>query len=108
MKDLKIYSIIAFVLLCFYLFAQYNKPKPISWKPTFSRKDKIPYGSFLLFNRLNDLFPHSVAKTTRQNPYVTLTEENHLPGNYLLISQTVKVDEYDFKELEKYISRMRG
>ena len=105
MKDLKIYSLIAFVVLCFYLVAQYNKPKPVNWKPTFSKKDKIPYGSFVLFNRLNDLFPNSLVKANRESPYITLTDEIHPPGNYLLISQTIKVDEYDFRELEKYMRK---
>ncbi|HEX8378329.1 MAG TPA: DUF4350 domain-containing protein [Pedobacter sp.] len=105
MKDLKIYSLIAFVFLCFYLVAQYNKPKPVSWKPTFSKKDKIPYGSFILFNRLNDLFPNSVVRANRESPYLTLTEGNHAPGNYLLIAQKIKIDEYDFRELEKYMRK---
>ncbi|HEY0055488.1 MAG TPA: DUF4350 domain-containing protein [Pedobacter sp.] len=105
MKDLKIYSLIAFVILCFYLVAQYNKPKPVSWKPTFSKKDKIPYGTFILFNRLNDLFPNSVVRADRESPYLTLTEGNHAPGNYLLISQKIKLDQYDFRELEKYMRK---
>jgi hypothetical protein len=103
MRDLKLYSLIAFVLLSFYLVAQYNKPKTLNWKPTFSKKDKIPYGSFVLYNRLNDIFPNSIVKSNRQSPYLTLTEESHPAGNYLLISQNIKVDEYDFRELKKYM-----
>ena len=105
MKDLKLYTFIAFILLGFYLLAQYKKPKPINWAPTFSKKDKIPYGSLVIFNRLNDLFPNSSIRTKRETPYVTLVEQTYLPGNYLLISQKIKVDEYDFKELEKYMRK---
>jgi hypothetical protein len=31
-----------FILL---IVVEINKPKPVDWTPTFSRKDKIPYGN---------------------------------------------------------------
>lgn len=103
MKDLKLYLIVAFSLLAFYMVAQYYRPKPVNWTPTFAKKDKIPFGTYVLYNRIADIFPGASIKYKRESPYITLTEERANPGNYILIAPRVKMDEYDFKELRKYM-----
>ncbi len=52
MKDFKLYLSVAIVLLIVYLVAQYNKPAPINWQPTLYYKDKIPFGSYILYKEL--------------------------------------------------------
>ncbi|MBC8054828.1 MAG: DUF4350 domain-containing protein [Sphingobacteriaceae bacterium] len=103
MRDLKLYLVIAFSLLAFYIIAQYNRPRPVNWKPTFDKKDKIPFGTYILYNQLKDIFPNSRIRPLRSAPYVTLEDQKAAPGNYLLIAPYVKLDEYDFKELFKYM-----
>jgi hypothetical protein len=53
MKDLKIYIFLASILLVFYVVAQYNKPKPTDWSLTLVNTDKIPFGTYVLFNRID-------------------------------------------------------
>ena len=36
---------------------EFLKPKPIDWSVTLTRKDKIPYGTYVLYNTLKDIFP---------------------------------------------------
>lgn len=103
MRDLKIYLVIAFSLLTFYIIAQYNRPQPINWKPTFDKKDKIPFGTYILYNRLHDIFPEAEVRPLRDAPYVILEDEK-AQGNYILIAPDVKLDEYDFKEIRKYMN----
>lgn len=103
MKDLRLYLVIGFSLLAFYLIAQYYKPKPTNWDVTLSKNDKIPFGTYVLYNRLHDLFPGSVVKYNRDAPYNTFTETDVNRGNYILIAQRIYIDEYDFEELRKYM-----
>ena len=35
-----------------YVALEYYRPKPLDWSPTLSDKDKIPYGTFVLFDGL--------------------------------------------------------
>jgi hypothetical protein len=49
---------VSILLLCFILlgFVEYLTPKPINWKRTYSKDDKIPYGSYLVYELLPQLF----------------------------------------------------
>ena len=41
MKGYKTYLIIGSILILLYLVAQYNKPTPTNWAPTYAVKDKV-------------------------------------------------------------------
>lgn len=107
MKDLKIYLIIGFSLLIFYCVVQYNRPKPVNWNSTYLDSDKIPYGTFILYHQLNDIFPGSSIRSSRQSIYNTLInsqkEKIYRPGSYLIISPKTDVDEYDYAQLVDYM-----
>jgi len=58
MKDFKIYISIASALLLIYLIAEYNKPVPINWNPTFYYNDKIPFGTYIVYILFQQLGHH--------------------------------------------------
>lgn len=105
MKDLKLYFSAGVLLLIIYLIAQYNRPAPVDWRETFSRADKIPFGTYILFNRLNDVFPDASVTALRKAPYLVFTEDSIRSGCYLIIANKAKIDEYDFREMKKYMQR---
>lgn len=105
MRDLKIYVFIGSIILGLYLIAEYNKPKPVDWRETFNRKDKIPFGSAIFFDRLTDFFPGATITPIRSSPYAYLQEERVRKGCYILQANSVELDEYDFKNLERYMAR---
>ena len=42
------------------------RPREIDWTPTFSSSDKIPYGTYVLYNSLPDIIgKHEVSVSTR-------------------------------------------
>jgi len=69
MKDLKIYVFLATALLLVYLVAQYNRPKATDWTVTLSNNDKIPFGTYVLYNRINDILPGATIKNYREPVY---------------------------------------
>ncbi len=103
MRDLKIYIGIGSLLLLVYLIAQYNKPTPIDWTPTYSKEDKIPYGTYLLHQRINDILPGSTVMVRQKPIFNVFLEEKVKPGNYLIIAGAVNLDRYDFKKLVEYM-----
>ncbi|WP_256010665.1 DUF4350 domain-containing protein [Desertivirga xinjiangensis] len=105
MKDLKIYAFLGFLFLAIYLLAQYNRPKPVDWKESFSKKDKIPFGTFVFYERLKDIFPQAEIKAVRTAPYTTFEESAPGKGSYILVAKAAKVDEYDFEHLKKYMEQ---
>ena len=66
MKDFKIYFSIATLVLIIYMVAQYNKPSPINWQPTMYYNDKVPFGTYILYRQLPQLFPGAKIINTNQ------------------------------------------
>ena len=66
-KDIKYYVIIGLILSVIIIF-EIMKPKPVDWRFTLEREDKIPYGTFVLFNTLEDIFPGKTVEETKETP----------------------------------------
>ena len=46
-----------------------NQKKRISWEESYSRQDKIPYGTYVLYERIPDLFEGRIPLEIVENPY---------------------------------------
>ena len=103
MKDFKIYLSIAVAIMVIYMVAQYNKPTPVNWAPTLYYNDKIPFGTYIFYHQLNQLFPGSNVIKTDASIYNTFHDTSTMPGNYIIIAKSVDINKYDFKEMVKYI-----
>lgn len=102
MKDFKIITLVSAVLLVIYLVAQYNKPAPVSWQPTLYYEDKIPFGTFVLYQQLESLYPGSTKVQTNAPLYNSL-HQTGVKGNYFIIAKTISLSKTDVNELFKFI-----
>ena len=105
MKDLKIYIFLASALLMVYLVAQYNKPKDTDWTITLSNNDKIPFGTYVLYNRITDILPGATIKNYREPVYNVINDDNVKHGTYIIIAQQVNLNKLDYEQLTQYIKK---
>ncbi|SDF33352.1 hypothetical protein SAMN05216464_11630 [Mucilaginibacter pineti] len=105
MKDLKIYIIAITALLTLYIIANLNQPKPVNWAETYINNDKIPYGTFIVYNRLKDLFPNAVISPRRQPAYNVLTNDSVKLASYIIICGSIDITKVDYEQLTKHIAR---
>jgi len=105
MRSLKLIYIIAITLILVYLVAEYNKPHPTLWKPTLSYNDKIPFGTYITYHEIKQLFPGAVIKGTNKTFYDQFHDTTIVNSNYIIISGNIKFNKYDFKELVKYLEK---
>jgi len=103
MKSLRVYLIGGAIILVLYIIAQANRPKAINWTETFIDKEKAPYGTYILFDRLGDIFPGSKTTTYRQPVYNVIAEDSIANSSYLIIAPDVDVTKADYEQLVKYI-----
>src|SRR6187551_1228667 len=103
MKGLRRYLIVSAVLLVGYLLAQYFKPKPTNWTPTYLSEDKIPFGTFILRQQIHDIFPNAKIKTVGNPIYNTLKEKPKGTSNLFIIASNLKVNKLDYREMVKYM-----
>ncbi|MDB4902690.1 MAG: hypothetical protein JWQ63_1971 [Mucilaginibacter sp.] len=105
MKSLKVYLIIAGLLLAAYIIAQLNRPKTTNWVETFSSKEKTPFGTYILFNRLKDLFPNARIIPYHQPVYNVIAEDSIKEASYIIVCGDIELSKSDYKQLIKYIER---
>jgi hypothetical protein len=105
MRSLRLYIIILASLVVIYLVAQFNRPKAVNWSETYSSTDKIPFGTYILYNRLTDIFPKAKVQTFREPMYNVFNDHGIAKGTYLIICNAVNLNEYDYKKLTAFITK---
>jgi len=103
--------------LCIFFIFSCIQDKIVNWKPTFDSKDKIPYGTYILKQELENLFPKNDILVINKNTLEFLKEEesnqNKLyedseeykyvnSDNYLYINDILLQDSILQKELYRF------
>ncbi len=99
MRSYRTFIIVFSLLLIIYVVAELNRPQPLNWKITLSKDDKNPYGAYILFNRLQDVFPTSSIVSLREPAYNLLHNKDVKNAAYIALSPRFGVGEADIKEL---------
>jgi len=105
MKSLRVYLIIAAALLVIYIVAGLNRPPIVDWSPNFSSTEKSPFGTYILFNRIKDIFPGTQVTPYREPVYNVIAEDSLKNSSYLIICNTLPLSKTDYEQLVKYIKK---
>ncbi|HVO75937.1 MAG TPA: DUF4350 domain-containing protein [Ignavibacteriaceae bacterium] len=103
---MKKYSRFIFVLgitILLLIIFQVSSPKEIDWSLSFSSEDKIPYGSYILYRMLPELFPEKKITAAYYPAYNNLYERGHINSAYIFLNNDFSPDELDSRELIKYV-----
>jgi len=101
MKNRKVIILIIVYALTLILIGVFQ-PHEIDWRPTFAAGDKIPYGTYILRQRLSDIIPGDSVATTTQSIFKTLHKKHFAHTNYILIEPQWNGSKNDIKELLRY------
>ncbi len=101
----KYFWFLALTILGYGLF-EYYRPKPIDWAASYSNKDKIPFGTKVLYDLLPDIFANRDVESLRLPIYNHLTESK-LPSrsNYIFVCQNFDIDKNDRLQLLNYVHK---
>ena len=104
MRQHRIYLIILLSTIIGFILVEIYKPKPIDWTPTFSNKDKIPYGCELLYTVLPTVFPNQKISDEKV-PIFGKNRKVKLPpkSNYLYIFSYFRADSLSLVKLLNYV-----
>jgi len=106
-KDLK-YIIIFILALIAFTFFEWLKPKPIDWSPSYSNRDKIPFGNFILYSQLPEIFPGKKISPTLTSIYEntdTISSLQSAKYNYIIITNNFNPGETDLNSLLDFASK---
>lgn len=85
------------------MFAEITKPKALNWADSYTAADKIPLGSYVLFNELDALSDETIivsTKTAFENLKDHKTEEKSVS---IFINNGINFDKQDSESLLKYV-----
>lgn len=88
------YYIVLAAIFVGVIFLYYNQPKPVNWKRTYAKDDRIPFGCYAIFNLLENTYAENI-RTNSQGIY-NLNESSQSGGQTLLIVD----DRLEFTKLE--------
>ncbi len=110
-----IFGVILVVLILLGIASNGAESSRINWTPSFSKAAKRPYGSYLLYERLKDLFPESKITYTKKAIYNYLNEDykpKHFEqeisaddsvNTYVFFNESFLISDLDAEELEDFV-----
>ena len=105
MKGYRLYLVFLAIALAGVILAEASAPKPIDWSPSFSRHHKIPYGTYVLYELLSEVFPGARIEPVEESLYLVLDDATYDSArNYIFVNSTFEPDEYDFEALSEWVA----
>ncbi len=89
----KTYLILALLFTALVVF-EYFAPKEPDWTPSFSKEDKIPFGDYVIFDLLPDIFPKSDIQINTKSIYSFETQNNFKQSSFIF-----NTNEFDIKKV---------
>lgn len=102
MKGSKLYMIFLFIFLALVFLAEYMAPHKFSWKATYDKNDKEPFGSYVF----DDILSSSIDQYSVSNKtfYQLLQEDSTLSAHAFLLTESyMHFNETDIEYLYKLI-----
>ena len=85
------------------VYAEASKPEQISWFPSYFHKDKIPYGSFVFSQLMEETFQENLTQVNVP-PYRFL-QDSTITGAYLFVNEVVEFDDTELEELTAWVEK---
>lgn len=104
-NKLKILASILLTILALLVFLESSQKDPVNWFASYAKKDKIPYGSFVLYNTLKETRADTDFKEISRPPYEFLADSNHQSGTYFFVNDYINFDEAESLKLLDWVAR---
>jgi len=103
MKWMRGYGALMLLILAAYLYAEYRRPPRVDWTVTLDRQDRIPFGTYILYDRLSDLFDVK-AEQPSGSVYERYNERKDTGELAIFITKSFKTSPVDDAELIRFLT----
>jgi hypothetical protein len=86
-----------------YVAVEYYRPKPLDWTPTYRSPDKIPYGTYVLYELLPEVL--APVQAVRIPIYNQLKLSTPAHTNYVFVQGSFSVSPGETRALLRYVAR---
>jgi len=103
MKGNKTFILIFVALLVLYIVAQLNQPKHFDWTPTLRDNDKNPFGAFVPYTELKQIFGNAHIQSHKIPAYNVLHNKYETNSAYIFLEPEFQPGKTDLDELLQYV-----
>jgi len=100
----RIFAISLFVSILLILLIGITRPREIDWTPTLSANDKIPFGNYILYHSLGDIFGDSSVFINDNSPYLFLHDDDRQNTTMIFIQPDFRPPLMDARELLSFVA----
>ena len=92
------------IIFMIIIITEVARPKPLNWKSSFTAVDKIPFGSYVLFEELSTFFKDAAIEKIKEDPYEFLRDDSY-KGNsaYIFINDYITIDKQQLESFKRYV-----
>ncbi len=101
LQKIALFSVLGLLALLVYVEA--TKPQPINWFQSYSRVDKIPFGTFVLHDLLDEKLDDNFIEMNRP-PFEKLADST-LKGTYFFVNNYVGIDGDELDRLLRWTEK---
>jgi hypothetical protein len=80
------------------------EPEQVNWSKSFAKKDKIPYGGYIIYDIAAGLFPDNEFELKELPIYNNLKDKYYCNTNYIFINTYFSPDRLDTEYLLNYVA----
>ncbi len=103
MKIPRFYIILVAVSILIFIVVEMLRERPVSWEPSFSSRETMPYGTYALYNLLPGIFPGKTISKNFEN-YGQMFEEGNINDEILIIiNYGFTTDKYAIDDILSYV-----
>lgn len=105
MNKLRIYIALFILLIGILFLLEANKPKPIDWSPSFNKEHKRPWGAYILYEELPNIFPEMTIESVERTPYEKLEGlfYDDQKSTYIFINDILEIDKKSLEQLLNFV-----
>lgn len=88
------------------IYLESTEKDPINWYPSYAKSDKIPYGTFVLYNSVKESVEKDQLKEVNQPPYEFLADSSAaVNGTYFFINNFISFDDAESDRILDWVAR---
>lgn len=91
------------LVLAALVYMEATRPQAVNWFPSYSKEDKIPFGTFALHNLLKESFKEKIAE--KDEPPFEVLQKDSLNGTYLFINDEINFDKIELVSLMNWAEK---
>ena len=104
-KKSKIYLYLIFGIVALLLLLEVITPPPLSWQESYTSGDKIPYGAYVIYDQLDELFEEEVESIKIDPVSFLKNHEEETDANYIFINNYLGFDQTEMRYLLEFAER---